>query len=308
MGKSNSLITIVLVALIALAAGWYVGQQDLVTLENEEEVAVEEETSVVVEIPEKEEPVLPTLENVIFQVPEQEGVTTTIMLDGEIFTGNFTIDEESEGTVTVVDNQLTAVNETNFVVPFVVNNGGTGTFMYLALLNTTDESTAHVDSQFLGDRVGFETLLVEKNIVTVETLDRYEGQAMAEDPTTPVINRFLFQSTGLQHTETFVNVDPDDIEMSASLTAETVFPITITGTVPAGWVFEGDFPAQVMLAGEEVLLHYATQGFEEETFTGTLEPEELPEDLEGELAITIFRDNASDDRSLDARYTKVISR
>jgi len=129
MGKSNSLITIVLVALISLAAGWYIGQQDLAPTQIEEESTEEqqeEDSSIVVELPEKEiKPELPELEGVTFNIPNSGDVQATITKEAIEGTEDFSYfatftDDEDNGDIAIVSNQLMSVNDETFVVPFVV--------------------------------------------------------------------------------------------------------------------------------------------------------------------------------------------
>lgn len=324
MAKSNTLITIILVALIALAAGWYVGQEDLVNLDkiNEENQEAEvEETPIVVEIPEKPVITLPELNGLEINIPDED---TTVQINQEasetssstsLFTGTQT-DEETEttNTVTLVDNQLTAINADYFVIPFLLNTGGTGTFLYLGLLERTNEGVDHTQSVFLGDRIGFESISVENKIISIETLDRYEGQPFSDEPAVSVIRNYTLEDNQLVLIEEYVNVAPSEVFLSVSLTTETLFPIELTGSLPENWFFEGDFPVTILIDGETAIRTFGTRTESaadngQQAFTATIAPEENLGDLANkEIILLLTKDNVSDERSLDANYQRIIAR
>ncbi len=321
MVKSNTFITIILVALIALAAGWYIGQEDLVNLNKTSEEAIEtEETPIIVEIPEKPEIVLPELNGLEINVPDEE---VTVQINQEatesgsttsLFIGTTTDNEnQTTNTVTLVDNQLTAINADHFVVPFLLNTGGTGTFLYLGLLENINGIVNHTQSVFLGDRIGFESVLVNNGVISVKTLERYEGQPFSAEPEISIAHNFVLENNELVLMEKYTNIEPSEVFLSVSLTTETLFPIELTGSLPQNWFFEGDFPITILVDGEKA---FSTFGVRDETstenaqqsFTATLSPEESLDWTNKEVTLVLEKDNVSENRSLDASYSRIIAR
>ncbi len=76
-------------------------------------------------------------------------------------------------------------------VTLAVNTGGTGQFVYVAMVLNEDGVAKPVDSVILGDRIKVRSLVFGRNNeLRVNMLERRFDQAMADPPTIPVTRRF----------------------------------------------------------------------------------------------------------------------
>jgi len=127
-----------------------------------------------------------TLQGKSLRVPEMPEVT--VKLDFVAATarrdnpmGRFTsVDGVVSGTLVAFDDFLTAGVNNRRAVPIAVNEGGSGDFYYLAILEGDDMN--HATSLPLGDRIRLESISQTGNQVTVTYLVHDRGQAMAELP------------------------------------------------------------------------------------------------------------------------------
>ena len=310
--KKNNLITVTLIALVALAVGFYIGDKNIINTNlsssSETDIALPEEV-INIEIPTTEKSAEEDLTEISLVglniiVPELE-INTTITQE-ETDNGIFLIGNSESGSVTLIENQLKSVNNDTYVIPMAIDNGGSGTFLYLATVTKTNNeseelSLSHTDSDFIGDRVGFESMNTKDNITTVSVLDRYDGQAMSEEPTNVVVYTFASMDKQTNLISIYSNVNESNIDIDIEPTPSDVWPIKVTGYVPAGWAFEGDFPISVIDNDEVIYEHYGTivdplTG----EFSANLNPDEDITISDSSRFLLIKRDNVSDDRSLDA--------
>lgn len=94
------------------------------------------------------------------------------------------------GTVVALEDYITFVNGDQYLMPFAVNSGGSGEFVYLGLFMAEvsyDDTVqlVHQDSTSLGDRIdmqSIETIPDRPNWANVFYLEHGADQAMAEAP------------------------------------------------------------------------------------------------------------------------------
>lgn len=128
-----------------------------------------------------------TLQGKTLSVPDMPEVTTT--LDFVAATarrdnpmGRFTSsDGVVSGTLVAYDDFLTEGNNNRRAVPIAVNQGGSGEFYYLAILEGDD--MRHATSLPIGDRIRLDSITQTGNQVTVNYFVHDRGQALAEAPT-----------------------------------------------------------------------------------------------------------------------------
>ena len=313
MKTPHFLLIIVAVAALAAGAGWYVGSS-----QQSEEVNLSEESAatttplVQIPVPEpEEEQRLPDLNGLTIMIPGSEQTAEVMRSETEnggdaLYSGTFGDDET--GFVAVIDNRLIALDDNMFAVPFAVSYNGSGTFSYLGLLSADSAAQIlHVDSYLLGDRIRILDVTADEDsgLITVAILDRHAEQPMTDDP--GVDASFIFQPSAekLDLQSRYYNVMPDEVAISAVAEEDGV---TVTGTAPEAWFFEGDFPIELLNANQESI----TSGFvtrttpldmenpsrEPVSFGGALDDTQL---AEGEAYyLRLERDNVSDNRSLDA--------
>jgi uncharacterized membrane protein len=83
------------------------------------------------------------------------------------------IDTEHSATGDLDDDELNEI-----VVALVTNFGGSGAYVYLAVVDTTEKGTRSVATTGLGDRVQIRSLAVENGLVVIETTEHGPDDAM----------------------------------------------------------------------------------------------------------------------------------
>ncbi|WP_070969320.1 hypothetical protein [Vibrio sonorensis] len=93
-------------------------------------------------------------------------------------------DGQVRGKVTVDTRFLTPIDKHAFAGVMSISNQGTGLFYYLATFTFDSQRQRLVvaDTQFIGDRVIIEDVMVNEKIIAVESLQRDEDQPMSEAP------------------------------------------------------------------------------------------------------------------------------
>ena len=88
----------------------------------------------------------------------------------------------TEGSLVILNNQSKKIDE-HTVIPFVVNHGGTGSFVYIGLFKNESDVVLHLSSSLVGDRVEIKDIKkVEENIIAVDYLGRAEGAPFSSPP------------------------------------------------------------------------------------------------------------------------------
>lgn len=75
--------------------------------------------------------------------------------------------------------------------------GGSGFFVYVAPFLSKAGSYKGGNAVFLGDRIAPKDISISDGVVTVEYLDRAEGEPLAAEPTVPVTRQFVIRSGSL---------------------------------------------------------------------------------------------------------------
>jgi hypothetical protein len=307
MNTKQTLITITAIALLVIGLGWYLSETD----DAQAPEIIETSTTTVVTIPVEEVVLLPELVGIMLSVPDFEGATATITAGANTTSEDTfysaTFGDNSDGFIAVVDNRLAAVSAGEFIVPFAVSEGGSGTFSYLGLLIENEDGLIHTSSALLGDRIRITDVSVEDGIVVVETLDRHNDQAMSDEPATRVIREFSTMDGKLLLENEYRNVSTGEISAEFFFNP-TTNSIVLSGIAPRNWFFEGDFPVAIISEDRENIgVGFVSAETTEETGSGELafagEINDI-EYLEDEIWFIVFtKDNPSEDRSLDASYT-----
>ena len=138
---------------------------------------------------------------------------------------------------------------TLLVMPFYVNYGGSGTFLYLGLFTLTGNGPLiYRDAIALDDRVAVSSLVAGKNEGTavLKFLTRYSDQGMATEPTVPAFEIFAREGDTLKVLMRGENVDMDTVSI-VSPVAGAALPrdFIVTGSA-RGWYFEASFPIRVI--------------------------------------------------------------
>ncbi len=123
-----------------------------------------------------------------FFVPDQPDTMVTLDLIApstkhDYPMGKFVVASSSnEGQLYAMDDLATALEGGLRAVPIVVNGSGTGSFIYLAVIEESENNFKHTKSIFLGDRIRILSVARAGNQVTVVYNVHDQNQAMAEVP------------------------------------------------------------------------------------------------------------------------------
>lgn len=130
------------------------------------------------------------LKSVVVKVPD---TNATIVAKHKVTNfGKMGSETEPYGSIAFLDQAVELPDKTILTV-FTYNSGGSGDLFYLASFMPKADAYEMTDSVFLGDRIKFEKLANIENLVSVSYRDHGPDQAMVEDPTVQVDQRFAYQ-------------------------------------------------------------------------------------------------------------------
>jgi len=134
-------------------------------------------------------PVVYPLNGKTFVVPNTENISVNLTALAPSPTRDYPMgqydagDGVNRGTLVALDFFTTENINGRRAVPIVVNQGGKGEFVYLAIMTDDGASLSHVASIPLGDRISVRNIKAEGSVVSVTYFVHDRGQAMAEFPT-----------------------------------------------------------------------------------------------------------------------------
>lgn len=215
------------------------------------------------------------LKEIIINIPNTEGTTATLVRTNDTL-GRFAATFTQEGTsVDGVAEALALLSVTDEVtgmslVPFVVNFGGSGSFIYVGLFEHGTATLMHRDSVFVGDRISLDTVSFERagDVLKAVVLynDRKETDAMAAAPTLPkklvslIQAKTLGEPTIYDRTIEYVTSYKDFIKVESPAPLSTVnSPVIIRGIARGQWFFEASFPVSVVGLDDKEIGHGVAQ-------------------------------------------------
>ncbi len=92
------------------------------------------------------------------------------------------------------------VNDDNVrdaVVLLREETGGTGIFYYTAVVLADGGTGTATNSVFIGDRIRIKKITIEQGVISIDVLERNEGEAMAAEPTQSRTYRFRVDGQSL---------------------------------------------------------------------------------------------------------------
>ena len=220
-----------------------------------------------------------------------------VTTDTNRYVGSFHVEDTGlQGAVAAIDTLRTPLHSDAILMPFAVNYGGSGTFVYLGLFEATEAGYMHIESLGIGDRIEIEDIAVNGQDVTIDYLAHGPQQALAEEPTMPA----LIGSTVVEGMFTkgyrYLNASADDLVLIEPMPESTVGQtFTVTGRVRGYWYFEADFPIRVFGPEGEIAIAIATaeSDWMTESFVPFSAEVTLEESYEGPVLLMLERDNPS---------------
>ncbi|MEX0932434.1 MAG: hypothetical protein WDZ61_00875 [Parcubacteria group bacterium] len=108
--------------------------------------------------------------------------------------GSAFLTEETSLTDLRAYGELNGDQKTDTAVILTRTGGGSGSFIYVASFLSTSGSYKGSNAVFLGDRIIPQDISINDSIVTVNYLDRAEGEPFAAEPTVPSSKQFRVSS------------------------------------------------------------------------------------------------------------------
>lgn len=176
----------------------------------------------------------------------------------ESFVATFSKDGSS-GSAEALDDLAVTDAETGYaLIPFVVNYGGTGSFVYVGLFTNQNGVPVHTDSLLLGDRIQIESLTFERSegvlMAVANFKDRKPTDAMVVVPsiatriTAPITSAPIFgEPSRTERSDTYIASYKDMIRIANPTPGSTVTtPLLFSGEARGGWFFEASFPITIV--------------------------------------------------------------
>ncbi len=212
-----------------------------------------------------------TAATIALHIPDTEKDTVATFTEVEIgasyeASAPFPIDGSPAGGSAWLSADLGRVHKgtQDLVMPFVVNFGGTGMFVYLGVFEKKDGVYVGRSAVPVGDRIGVEGLMLSSSDASgaftarLSYRDRREGEAMAQVPTEPravevtikdhtILSSYMTSRDGLHY--------KDILKVKApALRAKVASPLTISGEARGTWFFEASFPVTLLDAEGKTLV------------------------------------------------------
>lgn len=173
------------------------------------------------------------------QIP---GETQTIFLSKDSQEGHYSAKfgladiSSQEGIVSLTSDQIQYISEEIVVVPFIVNMGGTGQFVYIASFDI--KNNLHLSSVFIGDRINLDSLEIKSNTVRASFKNRLFSEGYTAEPTIPVEVVLEVKEGILNEIIRLENSKFDDIEIKNLPIQSSNDSLIVKGAIPGFWYFE----------------------------------------------------------------------
>jgi len=175
----------------------------------------------------------------ILRIPSGTAQVSLTQDEQGMYTGTYSDSETPslKGFVSI-DPKEVKIGENNIaIVPFYLNSGGTGQFIYVALV--TVDSNKHIDSVFVGDRTKVKEVEFKNNIVLIDYMTRSASQSFSENPKIPAQLVLSIESDSFVELMRLENATYDDIELRSPKGESTLIgDFLIKGAIPGFWYFE----------------------------------------------------------------------
>lgn len=219
------------------------------------------------------------------------------------------IDEFDRAFIAVAEGQHVAAfsstgGATLVAIPFYVNYGGTGSFLYTGLFSFKDGDLTYIDASGVGDRVSVTSLENGENgQVVLKYKTRYSNEGMAAEPTVPAFAVYTADANSIDVLKAGENAAMDIVLPSTPApNGEVNKTFTVAGRARGTWYFEASFPVSVIDGVGTVV----GQGFAQAQgdwmtenyvpYTGTI----AINSYTGPATLILHKDNASGDPERDA--------
>lgn len=204
-----------------------------------------------------------SLDHLEIKVPDTKSIVVKLQLkdligDKRMYTAEFNQQEEGEdfptrGSVTLIHDFIFD-NPKYKIIPMAVNFGGSGEFVYLILLQKTENGLKHVDSVAVGDRIDVVSFVEKDTKIIFNYKSHHKSQAMAEEPS--VLTHLEFTIKDFKFIEGFkyFNSTADDIVIKkVKINSDTDRTVFVSGETRGSWLFENSAPIELISEDSTVL-------------------------------------------------------
>lgn len=179
-------------------------------------------------------------ENIIIKVPQSSAQILLTQNESGLFTGTYTdpATPNFEGFVSVDPSEVEYFEDNTIALaPFFLNSGGTGQFMYVALMDVANNT--HLSSAFVEDRTLIKSIAMQGDKVFVNYSTRSSNQSFSEEPRIPAQLVLTIESDELTEYMRLENSAYDQIELKSPRPQSAVKgDFLVRGAVPGFWYFE----------------------------------------------------------------------
>lgn len=185
---------------------------------------------------------------VIIQIPE---TGTKIELHQVGDSTKYTGKQEDSKNVSAVQfisldsKEVVQYSEKLALIPFIFETGGTGSFVYIGLLDT--DTNTLLSSGYVGDRISLSSLSVVNEKIKVNFKTRLNSESFATQPTIPAQIIFEVLDTKIIEIIKLQNAEYSDIEIkSPMLPIISSEILEIKGAIPGSWYFEANAQFKIL--------------------------------------------------------------
>ncbi len=143
-----------------------------------------------------------------------------------------------KGFVTLDSKDLVEYSSDFVLIPFVINPGGTGQFLYVGLFDV--RANTHLSSVYIGDRVDINTMQMAGEKIKVNFKTRLDSESFAVEPLIPAQVVMEVKDRKLSEILRLQNADYSDIEIKSPLPLVSKGTLVLKAAVPGTWYFEAN--------------------------------------------------------------------
>ncbi len=134
-------------------------------------------------------------------------------------------------------------NTDDYALLLTQDNGGSGTFFYVAAAFNTDHGLIGTNAVLLGDRIAPQNITITNGLILVNYADRKPGEPMTAQPSQGVSAYFKLAKASLS--QVYPN-NNNMITVSSPLPNTVISsPLLVQGQARGPWYFEASFPVKL---------------------------------------------------------------
>ncbi len=149
-----------------------------------------------------------------------------------------------KGFISLDSKDMVEYSSNLVLIPYIVNSGGTGQFLYVALFDV--KNNRHTSSAYIGDRVGIDSISMSGEKIKVNFKNRLDSESFASVPTIPSQVVLEVKDQKLTELLRLQNADYGDIEIKSPLPLVSNGTLILKAAIPGTWYFEANAGFRVL--------------------------------------------------------------